>query len=340
MLSSDTESESDFEDVVTRRQHVPRRALPDEGAVAKAPTAAPPVVPVPGDKHQPAGQQQAPAAPATAGKSAPEAQAAGENAEAPLRVSARSNKGRPPRRYSPPTSSNLVTIAFTFLLLLFFASIAGAQDVIVLPKLGAVAEKVGEVAVDLGSAQFPMVLRLVIHDTVHNHGHTCLTNDYARRSFEKEKTHLVPSWIEEIGTNSVTNTAPRSKRELKTANVTNTVSRKKRSPILAAVGVAVGVSALFNLFSGSMTSREISDIKEKQSVVFNHMQTLDDEVSNNHNDIVKIATSVGSLYEYTHQSFRNISEKLKRFQCEVEYGMTEMTYAMQRDRMMNKLYVD
>ena len=48
-----------------------------------------------------------------------------------------------------------------------------------------------------------------------------------------------------------------------------------------------------------MTSKEISDIKAKQSVVFNHMQTLDDEVSNNHNDIVKLATSVKSLYDST-----------------------------------------
>ena len=43
-----------------------------------------------------------------------------------------------------------------------------------------------------------------------------------------------------------------------------------------------------------MTSKEIADIKSKQAVVFNHMQMLDDEVSNYHNDIVKIATSVGS----------------------------------------------
>ena len=35
-----------------------------------------------------------------------------------------------------------------------------------------------------------------------------------------------------------------------------------------------------------MTSKEIADIKFKQAVVFNHMQTLDDEVSNNYIDIV------------------------------------------------------
>ena len=60
------------------------------------------------------------------------------------------------------------TIIVVFLLL---APAAGAQDVIVLSKLGAVAEKIEEVPVDLGSAQFPMLFRLVIHDTGHNNGH-------------------------------------------------------------------------------------------------------------------------------------------------------------------------
>ena len=68
-----------------------------------------------------------------------------------------------------------------------FAALASAQDVIVLPKLGAVAEQIGEVAVDLGSAQFPIILRLVIHDTVQNNGHSCLTNAIVRHSFEKTK---------------------------------------------------------------------------------------------------------------------------------------------------------
>ena len=77
--------------------------------------------------------------------------------------------------------------------LLLLAAAAGAQDVIVLPKLGAVAEKIEEVAVYLGSAQFPMVLLLVIHDTVHNNGHSCLTNSLARHSFEKDANHLLPT---------------------------------------------------------------------------------------------------------------------------------------------------
>ena len=100
------------------------------------------------------------------------------------------------------------------------------------------------------------------------------------------------------------------------------------------------MSALFNLFLGSITSKEIADIKSKEAVLYNHMQTLDDEVTNNHNDIVKISTSGGNLYEYTHQRFRNLSEKLKYFEFHANAKKLELTYAMQRDRIMNKLYVN
>ena len=207
---------------------------------------------------------------------------------------------------------------------MLLAAAAGAHDVIVLPKLGAIAEKIGEVAVDLGSAQFPMVLRRVIYDTVHNTGHPCLINNFARNSFKKKTNHLVTTWINERSVSKNT----LSKR------------RKQRSPILAVVGIVEGVFALYNLFSGSMTSKKIADIKSKQAVVDNYMQTLDDEVSNNHNDIVKIATSVFSFYEYTYESFRNMSEKLKNFQCKISSELLEIVFAMQRDRMMNQLYVD
>ena len=89
-----------------------------------------------------------------------------------------------------------------------------------------------------------------------------------------------------------------------------------------------------------MTSNEIADINSKPAVVLYHMQTLNDEVSNNHNDIVQIATSVNSLYEYTHQSFRNMSDKLRRFEFQLNNELLEISFAMQRDRMMNTLYVD
>ena len=43
-----------------------------------------------------------------------------------------------------------------------------------------------------------------------------------------------------------------------------------------------------------MYCKGIADIKSNQDVVFNHMHTLDNEYSNNHTDIIKIATTIGS----------------------------------------------
>ena len=167
------------------------------------------------------------------------ATAAPTKAEGFRQVSTRTHKRKAFRRYSPSSTSNvtITTVLLSLLFLLFLVATAGAQDLIILPKLGAAAVKIREVAVDLGSAQRPMVLRLVSHDTVHNNGHPCPTNDLARHRFKKETNHLVPTWI------------------YKTSQSTITLSRHrdKCSQILAAVGIAIKETALFNLFSGSMT---------------------------------------------------------------------------------------
>ena len=136
-----------------------------------------------------------------------------EKAE-PRRVSARTNKRHAPRRYSPSALSNvtITTVLLSLFFILLLATAAGAQDIIVLPKLGAIAEKILEVAVDFGSAQFSMVLRLVIHDTVHNTGHPCLTNDFARNRFKKKTNYLVPTWIDESSVSTNTLSKRREKR--------------------------------------------------------------------------------------------------------------------------------
>ena len=224
-----SESDSDFEQVAPRTRNVPNRvraveappeadladaqetlanrpASPQHRAVvpqypnriiAKVPKALPVTSPVPkasvkvSDTPEQVGVADA--------KAQSGAEAALTDADGTRRVSVCTNKGKAPRRYSPSSTSTvtITTVLLSLLVLLLLAAAAGAQDVIVWPKIGAVAEKIGEVAVDLGSAQFPKVLRLDIHDTVHNNGHPCLTNNLARLSFKKETNHLVPTWIDE-----------------------------------------------------------------------------------------------------------------------------------------------
>ena len=67
------------------------------------------------------------------------------------------------------------------------------------------------------------------------------------------------------------------------------------------------------------------------------MQILDDKVSTNYNNIVKIATTVGSFDESTDRSFQNLSEKLRQFVCKIDNNFTKISYAMQLDQMIIKL---
>lgn len=71
------------------------------------------------------------------------------------------------------------------------------------------------------------------------------------------------------------------------------------------------------------------------------MLTLDNDLSNNNNnnDIVKLATSLSSLYKYTHQRLRNIIERLRWFDGKLNIELPNILFAMQRDRIMIKLYV-
>ena len=80
-----------------------------------------------------------------------------------------------------------------------------------------------------------MLLRYVIHDTVHNNDHPCMTNNFSRHSYKIETNHLVPTWIKETSQSTFTLSQQRDKRFI----------------ILASVYIAVKVSALFNLLFGS-----------------------------------------------------------------------------------------
>ena len=70
------------------------------------------------------------------------------------------------------------------------------------------------------------------------------------------------------------------------------------------------------------------------------MQTSYDKVTNYYDDIVNIATSVCNFYKYTHQSCKNVSKKCKNFECHVETERLDITNAIQKDRIINNLYVD
>lgn len=62
-----------------------------------------------------------------------------------------------------------------------------------------------------------------------------------------------------------------------------------------------------------MSSRDIGDVKSKQKAIYNYIFTLKNQVSANRYDFVKDMTTVGSLYEYTHQRCRHQNKILSKF---------------------------
>ena len=233
---------------------------------------------------------------------------------------------KPANRYG-----NWANAIFILAMMLALCGGVGAQDVRIFPKLGAVAEKCGNVAVDMGSTHFPMVLRLDLHEI--GFYHRCLNDELRFALNESFDYEYSPSWLMQYSTGSFPTTS---------SDVNNGPqrSRNRRSPILAALGFALGGAAIFNMFSGGMSSREMNDIKEKQRQLYNHVQTLDTEITANHDDIVKVENLIGSLYEYTHHGFRELNKVLQNYECEDGATHKALILLNRRNRIRSKLYTD
>lgn len=58
------------------------------------------------------------------------------------------------------------------------------------PNLKAFAKKVYKVLADFGAANFDIVLRCIVQDTVHNEDHSCLPHHHAMKIFLKDHKYL------------------------------------------------------------------------------------------------------------------------------------------------------
>ncbi|MCP6769263.1 hypothetical protein NL529_30890, partial [Klebsiella pneumoniae] len=86
-------------------------------------------------------------------------------------------------------------------------------------------------------------------------------DDHANKMFGKESNYLRPSWM-----------------PLQYTSLSSGV-RHKRSPILATDCLAHSISALIYLLPGSMSSQDRADSKSKQAAIYNHLYTLDNQVT-------------------------------------------------------------
>ena len=71
-----------------------------------------------------------------------------------------------------------------------------------------------------------------------------------------------------------------------------------------------------------------------------HIASLTDTVSEQHDQLVTITKATDSLYEYTHENFRNIAKKLTQLKCEQQEIAIELEYLTRRTRIKSRLYAD
>ena len=86
-----------------------------------------------------------------------------------------------------------VTAIFLIAIVFSLCVTTNSQDVRVFTKLEAVAEKCGNVAVDMGATNFPMVLRLVIYEK--GLSLPCLNEEYMKELNESWAYVYNPSWL-------------------------------------------------------------------------------------------------------------------------------------------------
>ena len=215
--------------------------------------------------------------------------------------------------------SALFYAALFFLLLPLISSKStpDPKDVFVFLHHGAVAERCGAVALDRGASYYPMILRFQIHSP--NMTQSNCTS-YLLRNELLLSTNNLPTWLSG-GTSTY---------------VSNPRRRKRFVPILiaaAAIGVVGIASSLYSLY-------EVRKVKEMQSAIIDHMNTLTDFVRQDHDNIVKVARLTHNLYEYTHQGFRQLAEEMRDIRCTENADIQALIFILRRNFMLQKLYAD
>ena len=237
-------------------------------------------------------------------------------AEHPTRHSERSNKGVPPPRLG--YTSAILIIA---LLPLLFATAFG-QDVIQLPSYGAIAEQCGTISLDEGPSMFSMVMRLELPKENVNNTDNCYgyTSDIVK---EDNEIGSIPSWMDTNIISSGTNS--------------ETEKRRKRRFLPLLLGIGAVASAILSAGTAIYTTEQLREIKARMSVIDSHLSSLTTTVTEQHDQLVTITTATDSLYEYTHENFRKLSEKLINLECQQHF---ELEYLTRRTRMKARLYAD
>ena len=78
-------------------------------------------------------------------------------------------------------------------------------------------------------------------------------------------------------------------------------------------------------------------IKNQMAVIDSHMASMTDTITVQHDQLITITKETDSLYEYTHENFRRMAEKLTELQCRQH---KDLDFVSRRTRILSRLYAD
>ena len=127
------------------------------------------------------------------------------------------------------------------------------------------------------------------------------------------------------------------------SDCTKTVRRTGRFAPLVVVAALAGAGIFGGLIGtglGIYSAIEIAKIKDIQGKVAEHINAIQDTVTADHDDLVKLEFLTHSLYEYTHKEFRELAENLSKANCIEGANEQAILQVLDSVKMKTKLYTD
>ena len=118
---------------------------------------------------------------------------------------------------------------------------------------------------------------------------------------DENDKQIILSWMDTDISTTVTNTK-------------NNQNRKRRFlPLLLGIGAVA--SAILSAGTAIYTSEQLMQIKRQMTKSDTYLASHTDTITEKHDQLVRITKATDSLYEYTHKTFRKLTEELTQLQC-------------------------
>ena len=232
-------------------------------------------------------------------------------------------------RYNLKTNPNPFTKHKTFLVFilanLLLVPIVCGINVHVFPKVGAIAERCGNVAFQLSSTIFSIVLRLNIPTPRvpqwHCHNGSTHLEQFLHDNIDGA---LLPTWV--------------SDNYRSTLNLPNNnyPIRKKRF-ILPLISMVTGIGGLA---AGIYSAIESQSIKTAQAELRDHVQNLQRKLQEDHQEILEITKNTKKLYKYFYTQFLSIADKINSIPYDLQDLLKTLANYIVITGLQAKMYVD